>query len=137
MGILKFLSEAIKEAPEPTKKYSRPEREVIEINPDKKRRITSTRHHANYYKIRYFLCECVICNIYTLPSCRDIEQITGIGKSSINRQVQVLKQEGYLYRIQTGNSKRSIYYEIAIDKPDAIKYKDTFTRSGRKKYKKS
>jgi DNA-binding MarR family transcriptional regulator len=132
MGLLKVLKEVFSDLDnnEPV------EKPITKKNIDKyKVGIQTLRRHPNYYKVKYLLMDCVICNIDCLPSTRELEQIIGIGRSSIARQLLILAQEGLIQRVKLSDSNRGIYYKIIIDQDEAILYRDTFTRLGRKKIK--
>ena len=112
------------------------QQQIIRIESKKDILINSIRRHPNYYRVKYLVMDCVICNIDCVPSSRELEEVLSIGRSSISRQLLILHQEGLIQRLKLGDSNRSIYYKILVEKDAAILYRDTFTRSGRKKNKK-
>lgn len=89
--------------------------------------------HANYYKLKDFVARCKIADINYLPSCQQIEDKEGIGRSSVNRHMITLCEEGWLRRVIIGKSKRSIYYRIVATKDVCVNYRFLFTPSGRKR----
>lgn len=140
MGIIKQALQEIKQdlglVKKPQRKFielkSRP-REVKTIDVDKEISIKNLRRHPNYFKVRYLIMDCVICNIDCVPPTRELEEVIGIGRSSIARQLLILAQEGLIQRVKLSDSNRGIYYKILVSKDYAIQYRDTFHRSGRKK----
>jgi biotin operon repressor len=137
MGLLNYIKDTLKDdlglSKKPAKEFrSITTREIIRIDGNRID-LQTPRKHPNYYKVKDIVMRSVICNIDTMLSCREIANILGIGKSSVNRQIQVLQEEGFIRKVILGNSNRSIYYKIMINKADAILYRDMFTPSGNKK----
>ena len=140
---MRILKQLVQEFKEDVLLINRPKQknkwvEVVEekiIFSNDRIQINNMRKHPNYYKVKYLMMNHVICNIDCMISTRQAEEVLGIGRSSINRQLNTLVQDGLLQKVKLSNSNRGIYYKILISKEDAILYKDTFTPSGRKKNK--
>ena len=76
---------------------------------------------VNYNKVKIYLVELMIADLKRVPSIRYIQNDLVMGKSSVNRHILDLADEGWLRKIDTGKSRTS-YYEIIKDKADGIEY---------------
>jgi Fic family protein len=145
MGLLKRLVNEFVDVVNESGAYSKDKfdkmqttkKEVQIINIDNyKIDVNCIRRHSNYYKVLDLIMRSKILSHETMLSNRQIAEHLNISKSSANRQIQLLCEEGYLRRIVKGNSKRSIYYLILVERDSALTYRELYTPLGRRKQSK-
>jgi predicted transcriptional regulator len=76
-----------------------------------KNHITANIRKHNYLKVQLLLVELVLHDIKVVPSVRNIQDTIIVGKSSVNRALMTLHDEGWLIRSK-GHTPRQIRYAI-------------------------
>jgi len=133
MGLIKSFLDIIKEEPKVEKKFERPVHEKIQLKHHSEKQIKNPRKHSNYYKVKELIMRLVLINEESVLPCREIERLIGVGKSSVNRYLNLLVREGVLDKLVMSSNGRNVYYRINVTKEEAINYRNMFTPSGRKK----
>jgi flagellar motor component MotA len=83
--------------------------------------ILTTLNRYNYSKVKLYLVELMIANMKKVPSVRYMQNDLMMGRSSVNRHIMDLADEGWLVKVDTGKPRTS-YYEIIQDRAVAIEY---------------